>query len=105
MALLSLELTFWAWALSLYHQSLEICQDLTYSSGVETIAINLKERNFTKLVSQIGDVFVAAHTSLFLHSRAATVYSTSHSLISLSTSKIFLDQLKIDDIKPSFLFK
>lgn len=72
---------------------------------VETIAINLKERNFTKLVSQMGDVFVAAHTSLFLHSLAATVYSTSHSLISLSTSKIFLDQLKIDDIKPSFLFK
>ena len=25
---------------------------------VETIAINLKERNFTKLVSQMGDVFV-----------------------------------------------
>ena len=72
---------------------------------VETIAINLKERNFTKLVSQMGDVFVAAHTSLFLHSRAATVYSTSHSLIRLSTSKIFLDQLKIDDIKPSFSFK
>ena len=68
-------------------------------------ATNLKERNFIKLVSQMGDVFVAAHTSLFLHSRAATVYSTSHSLISLSTSKIFLDQLKIDDIKPSFLFK